>query len=128
MSVIFLLSVSLGASIGALSRWGLGILLNPLFPTIPLGTLAANLIGGFLMGVFMAISKNPLLSEAARLAIATGFLGGLTTFSAFSAESVTLLIHQEYLFSALMILLHVAGSILATILGIYLVKFFISGV
>lgn len=115
--------ISLGAAAGALLRWWFGILLNPIFPTIPLGTLTANLVGGFLMGVLMAILRDySLLPEALRLAIATGFLGGLTTFSTFSAETVTLLSHQQYLWSAVMIIGHVAGSILATILGIYSVK------
>ncbi len=113
----------LGAASGALFRWWLGMMLNTIYPTIPLGTLVANLIGGFLMGIFMAATRNQLfVPEAARLAIATGFLGGLTTFSTFSAETVTLLSHQEYLMSAVIIIGHVAGSLLATIFGIYIVK------
>jgi CrcB protein len=98
-------------------------MLNPIFPSIPLGTLAANLLGGFLIGVFMACTKNHLFfPETARLAITTGFLGGLTTFSTFSAETVTLISHQEYLLSAAIISCHVIGSILTTIFGIYTIK------
>jgi CrcB protein len=120
------LSISIAAAAGALIRWGLGISLNTLFPSLPLGTLAANLIGGFLMGIFMALSKDHAwIPEAARLAITTGFLGGLTTFSTFSAETVTLLSHQEYALSGLIIFAHVAGSILATIFGMYLIKLFV---
>lgn len=123
MSAIGAVSICVGASIGALFRWWLGGMLNTIFPSIPLGTLAANLIGGFLMGIFMAVTRNHLFfPEVARLAIATGFLGGLTTFSTFSAETVTLLSHQEYLMTAVIIIGHVAGSILATIFGIYTVK------
>jgi CrcB protein len=118
-------SISLGAVFGALLRWWFGMKLNSIFPTIPLGTLAANIIGGFIIGIFMSLSKNhSFIPEAARLAIITGFLGSLTTFSTFSAETVTLLSHREYLWSAVIIILHVAGSILATIFGIYIVKFF----
>jgi len=123
MSAVGIFFVCSGASIGALLRWWLGGILNPIFPSIPLGTLAANIIGGFLIGVFMAITRNHLfLPESARLAIITGFLGGLTTFSTFSAETVTLLSHQEYFMSTVIIIGHVAGSILATIFGIYTVK------
>lgn len=111
--------------LGAWLRWGLGILLNSIFPTIPFGTLAANLLGGFLMGVFMALTKEHLfLPEAARLGIATGFLGGLTTFSTFSAETVTLLSHHEYLWGVVIIAGHLVGSLLATIGGIFSVKLF----
>jgi CrcB protein len=118
-----ILSIGSGAVLGALLRWWLGGMLNPIFPSIPLGTLAANLMGGFLMGIFMAVTKNyPFLPEALRLAITTGFLGGLTTFSTFSAETVTLLSHQEYLMTAIIMIGHVAGSILATIFGIYTVR------
>jgi CrcB protein len=117
------IAVALGASIGALLRWSLGMLLNPIFPTIPLGTLFANLIGGFLMGIFMGLVIHPLFfSDNSRLFISTGFLGGLTTFSTFSAETVHLLQTGQYLFVALIIFIHVAGSIAATLLGIYTVK------
>lgn len=121
--LISALSIGVSAAIGALLRWSFGVLLNPVFPVIPLGTLTANLLGGFLMGIFMAITKNhAFFPEAVRLAITTGFLGGLTTFSTFSAETVTLLSHQEYFWAACIILGHLLGSILATIIGIYTVR------
>ncbi len=127
MSLPDILSVSIGAAVGACLRFGLGAAMNPIFPTIPLGTVAANIIGGFLMGIFMALTKNhAFIPPIARLAIATGFLGGLTTFSTFSAETVTLLSNQEYLWSAFIVVLHVAGTVLATILGIYTVRIFTS--
>jgi len=120
------LSIGLGATFGALLRWWLGLAMNSIFPTIPLGTFTANIMGGFLMGAFMAITKNQsFFPEMARLAITTGFLGGLTTFSTFSAETVTLLSQQEYLWSTVIIVGHVGGSILATICGVYTVNFFI---
>lgn len=123
MSLISALSVAIGAAAGALLRWGLGILFNPIFPAIPLGTLSANLLGGFLIGIFMALTRNHLFfSEAARLAITTGFLGGLTTFSTFSAETVTLLSHKEFLMSLAIICVHVVGSIFLTLFGIIVVK------
>lgn len=126
MLIFPILSISLSAALGALLRWYLGIALNSLFPTIPLGTLAANLLGGFFMGIFMAITKNhTFIPEIARLAIVTGFLGGLTTFSTFSAETVTLLSQQEYLWSALLLIGHVVGSITATLFGIYIIQLFI---
>jgi len=115
--------IGIGAALGAWLRWGFGLALNHIFPTMPLGTLAANITGGFLIGVFMAVSRNyAFIPEPARLAIKTGFLGGLTTFSTFSAETVTLLTHQEYLWAAAIMITHVGGSILATIFGIYVVK------
>lgn len=126
MNLSAILSISIGAACGALLRWWLGLALNSIFPTIPLGTLTANLIGGFLMGIFMGMTKNhALIPEAGRLAIATGFLGGLTTFSTFSAETVTLISAQEYFWTGAIIFAHLAGSILATILGIFTIKFFI---
>jgi CrcB protein len=121
------LAIALGASLGALLRWYLSFTFNSIFPTIPLGTLAANLIGGFCIGMFMGFTQYfPFVPQAARLGIVTGFLGGLTTFSTFSAETVNLFYHQEYLFSAVIIIAHVAGSLCATVLGIHTVKLFTS--
>ncbi len=117
------LSVGVGAALGAWLRWGLGVLLNPLFPTVPLGTLAANLSGGLLMGLAMgAFAHYQALSPDIRLFITTGFLGGLTTFSTFSAEASTLLLRQQYTWFAAHLLLHVAGSLTATLAGIALIR------
>lgn len=117
------LAIGIGAASGAWLRWGLGILLNPIFPTLPLGTLAANLLGGFLMGMAMQfLLERALLPPEIRLAITTGFLGGLTTFSTFSAETVTLLLREEYLWTLAMVLMHVIGSITMTLLGILTMK------
>ncbi len=114
-------AVGAGAAVGAWMRWGLGAILNPLFPTIPLGTLAANLIGGFLMGVAMAvIGHYETLAPEMRLLITTGFLGGLTTFSTFSAETTTLLTRGQLGWTAAIVAAHVIGSVAFTILGIAL--------
>jgi fluoride exporter len=116
-------AVGAGAAVGAWMRWGLGMLLNPVFPTLPLGTLAANLIGGLLMGVAMELmARMTQLSPEMRLLMTTGFLGGLTTFSTFSAEMTGLLLRGEMLWGAIGIAVHVAGSILLTIVGILLVR------
>ncbi len=113
------LAVGGGAATGAWLRWGLGALLNPLFPTLPLGTLAANLVGGFLMGTAMELmTRHAIMTPEARLLVTTGFLGGLTTFSAFSAEVVTLLLRREYLWGSIAIAAHVLGSIAMTVAGI----------
>ena len=99
------------------------MLLNPVFPTLPLGTLAANLIGGLLMGVAMELmARMTHLSPEMRLLMTTGFLGGLTTFSTFSGEMTGLLLRGEILWGAIGIAVHVAGSILLTIVGILLVR------
>jgi CrcB protein len=122
-----LLSIGIGATLGAWLRWWFALTMNSIFPTIPLGTLTANVLGGFLIGLFMAITRNhAFIPETARLAITAGFLGGLTTFSTFSAETVTLLSNQQYIWTAIIIIGHVTGSILATIFGIYVFKFFTS--
>jgi CrcB protein len=119
MSGAGFLAVGAGAAVGAWMRWWLGIALNPLFPTLPLGTLAANLIGGYLMGVAMALMEHfQSLSPELRLLVTTGFLGGLTTFSTFSGEATTLLAHQQYGWLATLATAHVAGSILMTVIGI----------
>ena len=118
-----ILAVGGGAAIGAWLRWGLGVMLNPLFPTLPLGTLSANLLGGLLMGFAMEIiTRHAVLSPELRLLVTTGFLGGLTTFSTFSAEIVTLLLRKEYLWGTIAIASHVVGSLALTILGILMVR------
>lgn len=123
MVLIPVISIGLGAGLGALLRWVLGGALNSIFPPIPLGTLVANVLGAFLMGVFIAVSHHTLFfSESMRLAITTGFLGGLTTFSTFSGEAVSLLIHHEYGFACILIGAHVIGCLLATALGIITIK------
>jgi CrcB protein len=121
------LAIGIGAAIGAWLRWGLGMWLNPVFPTVPLGTLAANLLGGFLMGMAMEfLLERALLPPELRLAITTGFLGGLTTFSTFSAEAVTLLLREEYLWTLAIVLIHVIGSVTMTLLGILAMKLLIT--
>jgi CrcB protein len=117
------LAVGIGATIGAWMRWGLGVLLNPLFPTLPLGTLTANVAGGLLMGFAMEVlTRHSVLPAEARLLITTGFLGGLTTFSTFSAEVVTLLVRREYFWGFVAIATHVVGSLAMTIAGLLLVR------
>jgi len=110
--------IGLGAALGAVSRWWLGSALNALFPTIPPGTLAANLIGGYLIGLLLALFASlPQLSPEWRLFAITGFLGGLTTFSTFSAEVTALLQQGRLSWAGAAILLHVVGSISMTLLG-----------
>lgn len=116
------LAVGLGAAVGAWARWGLGLLLNPVFPTVPLGTLAANLIGGFAVGIVMGAADPLGLSPATRLLITTGFLGGLTTFSTFSAETMTLLLRAQYGWACLAIAAHLGGSLLLTGTGVLLAR------
>ena len=119
------IAISVGASIGALARWGLGLWLTP-GGVIPWGTLAANLIGGYLIVVCLAVFQAlPDLDPAWRLAIVTGFLGGLTTFSSFSAEVVTLLQQTRYALAFGTALLHVAGSLLLTIAGYHSATWFL---
>ena len=123
MTFLGWLAVGAGAAAGAWLRWWLGLLFNPVFPTLPLGTLAANLIGGLLMGFAMAlVSQYESLPAEMRLLAMTGFLGGLTTFSTFSAETVTLLVREQLGWTALIVLAHVAGSILMTLSGIGIMK------
>jgi len=117
------LAVGLGAALGAWLRWWLGFVLNPVFPTLPLGTLSANLIGGLLMGIAMGlIAQFDALPPGARLMFMTGFLGALTTFSTFSAETVTLMLREQYGWCAAIIGLHVTGSVGVTLLGIGMVR------
>jgi CrcB protein len=119
MSGLPILAVFGGAGCGALLRWWLGGLLNPVFPTIPLGTLAANLIGGLLVGVASAFfTHNTGMPPELRLLIITGFMGGLTTFSTFSIEVVTLIGRQEYWWAMGAASAHLIGSLVLTAIGI----------
>ena len=116
-------AIGVGGAIGCWCRWGLGTLFNPLFPTVPLGTLAANLIGGLLMGIAMGLFRNfQAVSPELQLFVMTGFLGGLTTFSTFSAEATTLLLRQQYLWFGGHVLLHLVGSLGMTVLGLTLTR------
>lgn len=112
-------AVAGGAALGALARWGLAMGFNPLFPTIPLGTLLANLGGGYLVGVAVALfaSQSGLPPEL-RLFVITGFLGGLTTFSTFSAEVVSLLGGGQPGWALAAAAAHLIGSLLLTAAGI----------
>lgn len=119
MALYPFLSVFIGAGLGACLRWGLGSLMNPLFPTLPLGTLAANLLGGYLVGFAVAyFALRSALPPEARLFVITGFLGGLTTFSTFSAEVVSLLSQSQFGWGLAAMGAHLAGSFALTALGI----------
>lgn len=113
------LAVCAGASLGALLRWGLAIWLNPVLPALPLGTLGVNLAGGYLAGLAMALfAAVPDLTPEWRLLIYTGFLGGLTTFSAFSVEVASLLQQDRLLWAGAAISAHVLGSVTMTLAGL----------
>lgn len=123
MNISGFFAVGTGAFAGAVLRWVLGILLNPIFPTLPLGTLVANLLGGLLMGLAMGVfAQFEALPVVLRLALTTGFLGGLTTFSTFSAETVSLLLRQQYAWAGATIATHLFGSLLMTFFGIGIVR------
>ena len=114
-----ILAISLGSAVGALVRWVLGNQFNSLFPTVPPGTLAANLIGGYIVGLAIAyFAQAPDIAPEWRLLIITGFCGGLTTFSTFSAEVVTLLQQGRLTWAMGAIAIHVSGSLLATLAGL----------
>ncbi len=123
MPITGFLAVGIGAMLGAWLRWGLGVGLNAALPNLPLGTLAANLIGGYLIGVAVEyFSQQGGLPVEMRLFVITGFLGGLTTFSSFSAEAVGLLMESRYAWAFLLISSHLLGSIVMTVLGIFTVR------
>jgi len=113
------LAISVGASLGALLRWWLGLALNSLFPSIPPGTLVSNLVGGYLVGLAIAFfATYSALAPEWRLLVITGFCGGLTTFSTFSAEIVTLLQQGRAAWAFAAAGAHLAGSLVATFAGI----------
>lgn len=114
-----ILAISAGAALGALLRWFLGTSLNMLLPALPPGTLAANLLGGYLIGIAVAFfAAHPSLPPEWRLFVITGFLGGLTTFSTFSAEVVSQLMAGRWAWAVGVVLTHVLGSVAMTLLGI----------
>jgi fluoride exporter len=115
-------AVGFGAALGAWMRWGFGLWLNPVFPTVPLGTVAANLFGGFLMGIVMGAADPLGFAPATRLLLSTGFLGGLTTFSTFSAETTTLLLRHQYAWALFAVAVHVGGSLLLTDAGLLVAR------
>ncbi len=118
-----LIAIGVGATLGAWGRWALGLWLNPLNDTLSVGTLAANLIGGFAIGMAVEwFATQSELSPAWRLFVITGLLGGLTTFSTFSAEVVHLLGRHQYGWAILTTGLHVVGSTTMTVLGIMTVR------
>ena len=114
-----ILAISAGAAVGAVSRWLIGLALNSIFPPIPLGTLCANLVGGYCMGIGMSFfAFSPSISPEWRLFVNTGLLGALTTFSTFSAEIVTLLQQGRFGMAAGAAAMHLFGSLIMTFLGI----------
>lgn len=119
LSFLNLLAVGAGAALGAWCRWLLGLALNPLLIALPLGTLAANLIGGFLVGIAVGLFHlNAQVPLAWKLFAITGYLGGLTTFSTFSAEVVERLLSGQPALAIGLASLHLTGSLLATYLGL----------
>ena len=118
-----LAAVGVGAVLGAWLRWGLGAWLNPMLPDLPLGTLAANAVGGLLIGVAIQLfADHPGIPPEMRLFVITGFLGALTTFSTFSAEAVALLARAQWTWAAAHIGSHLFTSITLTIAGMYAVR------
>jgi CrcB protein len=114
-----IVAIASGAGIGALLRWFLGLKFNSLYPAIPMGTLSANILGGYLIGIAIAFfATNTALSPEWKLFIITGFLGGLTTFSTFSAEIVTAIQEGRLSHASMGVILHVGGSLIMTFLGI----------
>ena len=114
-----IVALCVGGSLGTLLRWWLGLMLNAQFPTIPPGTLAANLIGGYVVGIAVAFfATYTSLAPEWRLLVITGFCGGLTTFSTFSAETVNLLQQGRALWACAAMGAHLAGSLVMTFAGI----------
>lgn len=114
-----IVGISAGASLGALARWQLGRWLNQPHALLPWGTLAANLVGGYVIGLLVALFQHsPHIDPVWRLVLITGFLGALTTFSSFSAETVVLLQSGRFGLALLQCSLHLLGSLALTALGL----------
>lgn len=123
MNTSAFLAVGIGAVLGAYGRWGLSVWLNDSTPNVPMGTLLANAIGGYAVGVAIGwFAQHPEVSPEWRLFLITGFLGALTTFSTFSAEAVALLTRAQYGWAFVHIGLHLGISILLTVAGLYTVN------
>jgi fluoride exporter len=119
LTALNFLAIGMGAAFGAWTRWLLGMALNPIFITLPLGTLAANLGGGYLIGMAVGLFHlNTHFPLAWKLFVITGFLGGLTTFSTFSAEVVERLLAGQPAWAIGLASVHLAGSLTATYLGL----------
>ena len=117
--LLSVVAVSAGAALGALLRWVLGLQLNHLLPSLPLGTLAANLLGGYVIGLVLGVlGQHPEWAPQVRLFLVTGLLGGLTTFSTFSAEVVNHLVHGRHGWAVLIGVTHLVGSLMLTALGL----------
>jgi fluoride exporter len=122
-----IIAICIGASAGALARWQLGLWLNP-GAVLPWGTLVANLVGGYLIGVCVGVfNALPQIDPVWRLALVTGFLGALTTFSSFSAEVVAMLQQSRYALALGTAALHLVGSLLLTVVGIKTATYLIAG-
>lgn len=123
MNPLALAAVLVGGALGSVLRWMIGVTFNPVLPQLPLGTLMVNLAGGFVIGAAMGLLDHfHALPVEWRLFVITGFCGGFTTFSAFSAETVAALLRAEYGWSLAILVAHVCGSLLMTLAGIMLVR------
>jgi CrcB protein len=123
--MLTVIAICIGACVGALSRWQLGLWFSHSHALIPWGTLAANLIGGYLVGVCVGVFQQmPELDPIWRLALVTGFLGALTTFSSFSAEVVSMLQQARYALALGTTSVHLLGSLALTVLGLKTVAVF----
>ena len=126
MSALPWLAIAAGAVLGAWLRWGLGVWLNPLWAEVPLGTLTANLLGGLMVGIAIEFfAQYPGLAPEWRLALITGFLGALTTFSTFSAEAAALMLRGQYAWAFGHAALHLFGSLALTFAGMALARAFV---
>jgi len=120
LSISNFAAVALGGAVGASLRWLLGMTLNPLLTPLPLGTLGVNILGGYLVGVAVGVfHMHAEVTPAMKLFVVTGVLGGLTTFSSFTAEVVERLLAGHLVWAFLLISLHLGGALLATWLGLY---------